>query len=67
MSLLASEVFLFFFDIHRSFYAGKRLFPPEDHVFANKMVYVTGGLVGMLIIYCFISLIMYGLKLELGE
>lgn len=53
---------LFFFDIHWNFYPDGKLFPPEKYIFQDKMIYLTGGLIGAIIGFFIIKLFIFALK-----
>ncbi len=46
VAFIISIILIFLFDIHWNFYPEGQLFPPGKYVFADKMIYLYGGLIG---------------------
>lgn len=64
ISSLVTEIALYIFDIHWNFYPGGQLFPPAQHIFVDRSIYLWGGLLGAIVGFFIIKLFLFGLKEE---
>jgi hypothetical protein len=62
VGLVISLFAMFVFDVHWSFYPGESLFPPSRFVGIGRDVYLTGSLIGMVMVFLIIKLLMLGIK-----
>ncbi len=59
ISLVASALAIFIFDIHWSFYPGNTVFPPNKRVFDDFTPYLFGIPVGGIVLFIIIKAMMY--------
>ncbi len=64
VAFFLSIIALFIFDIHWNFYQGGQLFPPAKFIFADRSIYLWGGLIGAIAGFFLIKLFLLGVKEE---
>jgi hypothetical protein len=64
LACIITVIGLFTFDIHWNFYEGAQLFLPAQFVFADRSIYLWGGLVGGIVGLFLIKIFLFGLKEE---
>ncbi len=64
VGFLITVLALFIFDVHWNFYSLGDFLAQKHSIFADKSVYLWGGLIGSLVIFFIIKLFLFGLKEE---